>query len=272
MLGAAARINMGKSVKMLKSERSKMLLVGVAVAALSAGIFMSGSARGAGAAPAQYSPAERAAIEAIVRDYILTHPEIIPEAINGMQAREVSKLLASNRAEIEKPFAGAVAGNPNGDTTLVVFFDYACPYCRASHADVTKLIATDKNLRVVFREFPVLGPASDEAALASLTTAQQNRYMAFNDAMFAAEGRPTHEHIIATMRASELNEIAAAKTMQSAAVKAEIDKNLELGRALGLTGTPSYVIGDQILGGAVGYEALAKAVAEARASAAKRQG
>lgn len=272
MLGAAARINMGKSVKMLKSERSKMLLVGVAVAALSAGIFMSGSARGAGAAPAQYSPAERAAIEAIVRDYILTHPEIIPEAINGMQAREVSKLLASNRAEIEKPFAGAVAGNPNGDTTLVVFFDYACPYCRASHADVTKLIATDKNLRVVFREFPVLGPASDEAALASLAAAQQNRYMAFNDAMFAAEGRPTHERIIATVRASGLNEVAAAKAMQSAAVKAEIDKNLELGRALGLTGTPSYVIGDQILGGAVGYEALAKAVAEARASAAKRQG
>lgn len=272
MLGAAARINMGKSVKMLKSERSKMLLVGVAVAALSAGIFMSGSARGAGAAPAQYTPAERAAIEAIVRDYILTHPEIIPEAINGMQAREVSKLLASNRAEIEKPFAGAVAGNPNGDTTLVVFFDYACPYCRASHADVTKLIATDKNLRVVFREFPVLGPASDEAALASLAAAQQNRYMAFNDAMFAAEGRPTHERIIATVRASGLNEVAAAKAMQSAAVKAEIDKNLELGRALGLTGTPSYVIGDQILGGAVGYEALAKAVAEARASAAKTQG
>ena len=124
---------------MFNSERSKMLLVGVAVAALSVGIFASGSANGAASAPAaQYSPAERAAIEAIVRDYILTHPEIIPEAINGMQAREVGKLLDSNRAEIEKPFAGAVAGNPNGDTTLVVFFDYACPYCRASHADVTR--------------------------------------------------------------------------------------------------------------------------------------
>jgi protein-disulfide isomerase len=260
-------------VKLLNSERSKMLLVGVAVAALSVGIFASGSANGAASSPAaQYSPAERAAIEAIVRDYILTHPEIIPEAINGMQAREVSKLLASNRAEIEKPFAGAMAGNPNGDTTLVVFFDYACPYCRSSHADVTKLIAADKNLRVVYRDFPVLGPASDEAAAASLAAAQQNRYVAFNNAMFESAGRPTHERIVATVRASGLNEVATAKAMQSGAVKAEIDKNLELGRALGLTGTPSYVIGDQILSGAVGYDVLAKAVADARANKAKTRG
>lgn len=250
-----------------------MLLVGVAVTALSVGIFASGRADGAASpAAARYSPTERAAIEAIVRDYILTHPEIIPEAINGMQAREVTKLLASNRAEIEKPFAGAVAGNPAGDTTLVVFFDYACPYCRASHTDVTKLIAADKNLRVVYRDFPVLGPASDEAALASLAAAQQNRYTAFNNAMFDAAGRPTHERIVATVRATGLNEVAAAKAMQSAVVKAEIDKNLELGRALGLTGTPSYVIGDQILSGAVGYDALAKAVADARAARAKVAG
>ena len=165
-----------------------------------------------------------------------------------------------------------MAGNPNGDATLVVFFDYACPYCRASHADVTKLIATDKNLRVVYRDFPVLGPASDEAAAASLAAAQQNRYVAFNNAMFEGPGRPTHERIVATVRASGLNEVATAKAMQSAAVKAEIDKNLELGRALGLTGTPSYVIGDQILGGAVGYDALAKAVAEARATNGKAAG
>ena len=84
--------------------------------------------------------------------------------------------------------------------------------------------------------------------------------------------RPTHERIIAIVRASGLNEVATAKAMQSAAVKAEIDKNLELGRALGLTGTPSYVIGDQILSGAVGYDVLAKAVADARANKAKTQG
>lgn len=259
-------------MKIFESERSKILLVGVAVAALSGGIFASGRSSAAATAASPYSPAERTAIEAIVRNYILTHPEIIPEAINGMQAREVTKLLASNRAEIEKPYAGAVAGNPNGDTTLVVFFDYACPYCRASHSDVTKLVATDKNLRVVYRDFPVLGPASDEAALASLAAAEQNRYVAFNDAMFDAPGRPTHERIVATVRSIGLNEAAAAKAMQSAVVKAEIDKNLELGRALGLTGTPSYIVGDQILSGAVGYNALAKAVAETRAAPAKAQG
>ncbi|MGL4542136.1 MAG: DsbA family protein [Polymorphobacter sp.] len=257
-------------MNIFKSERSRMALVGVAVAALSVGIFASGrAAHAAPEATARFAPADRAAIEAIVRDYILTHPEIIPEAINGMQAREVSKLLASIRADIEAPFAGAVAGNPKGDTTLVVFFDYGCPYCRASHADVTRLIATDPGLRVVFRDFPVLGPNSEEAALASLAAAQQNRYMIFNDKMFDQPGKLSRERIIATVRTSGLNEVVAAKAMQSAMLKAEVDRNLEFGRALGLTGTPSYVIGDQILSGAVGFDALQAAVADARAARAK---
>ena len=215
---------------------------------------------------ANVSGSDRAAIERIVHDYILAHPEIIPEAMNGMQSREVTKLLASSRKELETPFAGAYAGAKDGDVVLVEFFDYACPYCRAGHADVKKLLAADKRLKVVYRDFPVLSEASGDAALASLSAAQQNRYSAFHDRMFDAPGKVTRERTVATVRSAGLDERRTASDMASPVLKAEIKKNIELGRALGLTGTPSYIVGNKILSGAVGFEALRAAVAQARAA------
>jgi len=175
-------------------------------------------------------------------------------------------MLASNRREIETPFAGATAGNPKGDVTVVVFFDYACPYCKQGARDIARLAAEDKNLKVVFRDFPVLSPDSETAALASLSAASQGRYVRFHDAMFEGSGRLTRERTIATVRTAGLNEQRTATDLGSAGLKAEIKRNLDLGRALGLSGTPSYIIGDRILSGAVGLEALKSAVAEARAA------
>lgn len=212
----------------------------------------------------EFSRSERQAVEQIVRAYILEHPEIIPEAINHLQDREVTKMLGSNRAAIETPFGSAWAGAKDGDVTLVEFFDYNCPYCRVSHPDVQRLLREDSKLRVVYRDFPVLGPASEEAALASLSAAKQGRYVAFYNRSFEAPGRPNHERTIQMVRAAGLNEQQTASDMNSAGMKNEIKKNLELGRALGLTGTPSYVVGDKILSGAVGYDELKKAVAAAR--------
>lgn len=249
--------------------RLASLVAAAAAAMLVAGCSDAAPSSGAASTAAgRFSAQDRAAIEAIVRDYILAHPEIIPEAINGMQAREVTKLIDARRADLETPFKDAFAGNPDGDVVLVEFFDYACPYCRASHADVQRLIAEDKNLKVVYRDFPVLSPASEEAAQASLAAATQGKYLAFHDRMFEGQGRVTREKVVATVRAAGLNEKATAKDMASPAVKAELAKNLELGRALGLTGTPSYVVGNQLLGGAVGYDELKKAVAAARAKKA----
>ena len=244
---------MGKQVRLVWAAAA-VLLAGVAGAALAAG-----------AAPAA-APGDKAAIERIVRDYILSHPEIIPEAMTRLQSREVTKLLDSNRKEIETPFAGAVAGNPDGDVSVVVFFDYACPYCRQGHADVGKLIAADPRVRVVYRDFPA--PASEEAAIASLSAAQQGRYTRFHNAMFETPGKVGHERTIAMVRAAGLDEGRTARDLAAPALKAEIKKNLELGRALGLTGTPSYVVGNEILSGAVGLDALKAAVAKARAPAA----
>lgn len=207
---------------------------------------------------------DRASIERIVRDYILANPEIIPQAMTRLQSREASRLLASNRSEIETPFPGAMAGNPKGDVTLVVFFDFACPYCKQGARDVARLVSEDKNLKVVFRDFPVLSPESETAALAALSAASQGRYVRFHDAMFDGSGRLNRERTIAIVRTAGLDEKRTAADLGSAALKAELKRNLDLGRALGLSGTPSYIIGDRILSGAVGYEALKGAIAEAR--------
>jgi protein-disulfide isomerase len=240
----------------------RVRLIWAAAAVIVAGL--GGAVLAAGVPGASIGTSDKAAIEKIVHDYILDHPEIIPEAMTKLQNREVTQLLESNRKEIETPFAGAVAGNPKGDVSLVVFFDYACPYCRQGHKDVARLAAEDKGLRIVYRDFPVLSPASDEAAMAALSAAQQGRYERFHDAMFESPGKVGHERTVAMVRTAGLNEMRTAKDLESPALRAEIKKNLELGRALGLTGTPSYVVGNAILSGAVGYDALKEAVAKAR--------
>jgi protein-disulfide isomerase len=236
------------------------------------GIGLASAGVGAGAALAAGQAAERSAarpdraeIEAIVRDYILNHPEIIPEAVARLEQAEGRKALAANRAAIEKPFPGATAGNPNGDVKLVVFFDYACPYCRQGHADVVRLLREDPKLMVIYRDFPVLSPASTEAAMASLSAATQGQYRKFHDAMFDSPGRVSLARTMGIVKGVGLSEDRVTADLKSAELKAEVDRNLVLGRDLGLTGTPSYIIGDRILSGAVGYDRLKEAVAAARA-------
>lgn len=203
---------------------------------------------------------DRAFIEAIVRDYVLAHPEIIPEAMERLQQRDLAKAIDANRAAYETPFASAWAGAKDGDVVLVEFFDYACGFCRASNADVERLLAEDKNLKVVWRELPVLGPDSENAAGVSLAAASQGRFRAFHDALFAA-GRPTAA-AIAQARAKA--GVAAAPL--SPAMREEIENNYALARAIRVNGTPTFVVGDQVLSGAVGYQALKDAIAATRAA------
>ena len=238
------------------------IALGLAGAGVGAGTAL---AAGNAAAALGNSRPDRAEIEAIVRDYILSHPEIIPEAVARLEQAEARKVLATNRAAIETPFPGAVAGNPAGDVKLVVFFDYACPYCRQGHADVQKLVREDPKLLVVYRDFPVLSPASTEAAIASLSAATQGGYGKFHDAMFESPGRVSAARTMGIVKGVGLSEAKVAADLGSAALKAEVNRNLELGRNLGLTGTPSYIIGNRILSGAVGFDRLKEAVAAARA-------
>jgi protein-disulfide isomerase len=222
-----------------------------------------GLALGAGVASAAGDPPDKAAIEAIVRDYILAHPEIIPDAMERLRSRETAKVIAADRKGIETPFAGAWAGNPDGDVTLVMFTDYNCVYCRASAPDIDKLLAEDPKLKVVWREIPVLGPQSEVAARAALAAAKQGRYLPFHRAVFA-DGRPDQPHLTIAGKAAGLDAARLAGDSKGADIAREIDANIAIATRIGVSGTPAFVIGDKMLSGAVGHAALAKAIAEAR--------
>ncbi|HEX6375301.1 MAG TPA: DsbA family protein [Allosphingosinicella sp.] len=193
-----------------------------------------------------------------VRDYLLQNPEIIPEAMDRLREREAAKMVSANRAALETPFAGAWAGAADGDVVLVEFFDYACAYCRKSNADVDRLLREDSRLKVVWREWPVLGPDSEAAARASLAAARAGRFKPFHDRLFAA-GRPT-PGALGQARAA----VGLTADLPTDAADQELAKNFQLARDIEATGTPTFVVGDKILQGAVGYEALRDAVKAAR--------
>jgi protein-disulfide isomerase len=202
----------------------------------------------------------RTEVEGIVRDYLLENPEIVTEAQARLQERETAKLVRANRALFEKPFGNAWAGAADGDVVLVEFFDYACGYCRKSNADVDRLLAEDKKLKVVWREWPVLGDASLAAAEASLAAAEQGKFQPFFNRLFAS-GRPVPPTLAAVQRQTGVIPAGA-----NPRYRAEIEKNYELARLIGATGTPTFVVGDKVLQGAVGYDALKEAIAQARRS------
>jgi len=209
---------------------------------------------------------KRVAIESLVREYILAHPEILPEAMERLQSKGAARQISAQRDRIETPFAGAVLGNPQGAVTLVQFTDYACTYCRQSLADLDALIAAHKDLRVVVRELPILSKESEIAARMALAAARQGHYPAFHQAMFAA-GRPTAQTIAAASDEAGVDGDVAGAFVNTPEATAELAQNMALARSLGITGTPAWVVGDRLLIGAVGREALEQALAEARTRA-----
>ncbi len=211
------------------------------------------------------SSSDKDTVEKIVRDYILEHPEILPEAMDNLARRENAKRLAGVRDDIEKPYPGAILGNPMGKVTLVEFTDFACGYCRQSVADVKALIAEHPDLRVVIRELPILSPESAEAARWALAAAEQGKYAAFHDAMFTI-GRPGADAIKASAEAAGLDMDRAKAAIADPRIEAELKRNYAFAQQLGFSGTPSWVAGDEILSGALGKDRLAKAIEQARGS------
>ncbi len=198
------------------------------------------------------------------RAYLVANPDILPEMADAFERQRDENRLADVAQDVKAPFEGAVLGNPNGSVTLVEFTDYACGYCRASAEDVQALIADNPDLRVVVREWPIF-EGSDAAARMALAAARQGRYAAFHDALFVA-GSPTESNIAAAARQAGLDMDRARAFAGSDAAQFELTKNMALARRLGFTGTPSWVVGDEVIEGAVGQEALAAAIARAAAS------
>lgn len=228
--------------------------------------FIAAAATGAALVPqtaGHVNASDKAAIEKIVHDYILEHPEIIPQAVEKLQAKRMSGTIEASRKAIETPYAGAWEGAANGDVTVVEFFDYACGYCRASLPDLAKLVGEDKGIKVVYRELPILSDESINAAKVSLLAAEKNQYMPYHRALYDA-GKVTRDTIIAAAAKVGIDAKAAQAAMANGKYDAEIQANIGLAQKLQATGTPTFVVGDQVMNGAVGYDALKAAVASAR--------
>ncbi len=200
-----------------------------------------------------------------VRDYLLSNPEILPDAIEVLNQREMLARIEPLRQELEAPFPGAVLGNPEGAITLVEFSDYACTYCRRSLGDVNALIAANPDLRVVIREYPILSAHSADAARMALAAAQQGRFEEFHNAMFG-QGQVSAETIAAAAGEAGVDLALAELAIASGRFESQLQNNIYLAQSLGITGTPSWIVGDQSLNGAVGRGAIERAIAEARDS------
>ena len=198
-----------------------------------------------------------------IRAYLLANPEVLPEAVDRLRAKQQQAQLAPLRQDIETPFPGAVLGNPKGSVTLVEFSDYACGFCRASMADVDALIAANPDLKVVIREYPILSSHSAEAARMALAAAEQGRFAAFHKAMFET-GSPAAETIEAAATKAGLDLPRARQAIASGKYDGELAKNAALARQLGIDGTPGWAVGEQLLAGAIGKDALNAAIEGAR--------
>lgn len=195
----------------------------------------------------------------IVRHGLLADPGILSETVDAMRDAQIAPVLAANRVQIETPFASSWKGAARPQVTLVEFYDYACPYCKASNPSVDRLLQEDKGLRVVYRELPILGPDSVTAARLALQASKLGRFAQFHDALWAA-GRPDGATIAQAAAAAGIPPVPQDDT----AIAAELDQNRKIAGAVGATGTPVFIVGNKVLNGAVGYDALKMAIDQAR--------
>ena len=228
---------------------------------------------GAGAAAAEFSPEQRSAIEGIVKEYLIENPEILFEVQSALESKlakeeaERTKTLVSSHAkEIYRSPGAPVAGNPDGDITVVEFFDYNCGYCKRGLADIAKLIESDDRVRVVFKEYPILREESEQAARVALAAGLQGKYWEVHRDMMATRGL-VNEAVglkIAEKHGLDLEKLKA--DMKGSAVQGELDRVKALTKTLSINGTPHFLIGDRAIGGAPEnlHEMLAKHVAELR--------
>ncbi|MWV26426.1 DsbA family protein [Aurantiacibacter rhizosphaerae] len=199
------------------------------------------------------------------REALLANPEILPEAMQELQRRDMVARIEPLRSELETPFPGAVIGNPDGEITLVEFTDYACGYCRQSLDHVKQIVAAHPDVKVVIREYPILSAGSADAARMALAAAQQGRFEQFHDAMFAAEGLSAG-NIEQAAREAGVDLERAQAAIEAGSFESQLQNNVFLAQNMGVNGTPAWVVGDQVLSGAVGPEVLGAAIDEARDS------
>lgn len=245
---------------------------GSRIAAVCAGLFALALTQHVNAA--EFSAPQRDEIGKIVREYLLANPEVLQEAMAELekrsQAAEAEKHKAAVKQHADAIFSSkrqVTLGNPKGDVTLVEFFDYNCGYCKRAMEDMMALLK-DPNLKVVLKEFPVLGPSSVEAAQVAIAVRMQDptgkKYLAFHQKLLGGRGQADKAHAMAAAKEAGADMARLEKDMASQEVRDTLQESFKLAEALGMNGTPSYVIGNDVVIGAVGLDALQEKVNTAR--------
>jgi protein-disulfide isomerase len=230
---------------------------------------------GSTANAAEFNDGQRREIETIVKDYLLANPEILQEAAQALERRQKQAEdeqrkdgLIKNADQIFRDKSDHVAGNPKGNVTMVEFFDYNCTWCKKSFPDVMALIDVDKNLKVVFKEFPILGADSEYAAKAAIAAGKQGKYLELHKAMYQHEGRVTKEAVDGIAAGIGLNMDQLEKDMDNPETAKIIVRNRELAQALAVNGTPAFIIDDKLFPGYLPKDELASAIKDVRAKGA----
>jgi protein-disulfide isomerase len=243
---------------------------------LSAALFALALCGAPPAATAQsFSDTQRKDIEVIVRNYLLAHPEVLEEAMTELSKRQSAAEAEKHQAGVTKNAEAifnsprdVTVGNKAGDVTMVEFFDYNCPYCKRAMTDMMALIKSDPKLKVVLKEFPVLGPSSVEAAQVGIAVHMQDasgkKYLDFHQKLLNGRGQVDKARAMAAAKEVGVDMARLEKDLASPEIRATLEQNFKLAEAMGMNGTPSYVIGKQVVIGAVGVENLKEKIGIAR--------
>ncbi|OHC75339.1 MAG: hypothetical protein A3G18_03930 [Rhodospirillales bacterium RIFCSPLOWO2_12_FULL_58_28] len=236
-------------------------------------LFLAVMAHPASADDGALTPGQKQAVKDVVREYLRDNPEVLVDAIRALQTKQEAKdserakaNLSSIRGELENDPSSPVAGNPKGDITIVEFFDYRCGFCKKALPTVLELLKADGNIRYVLREYPILGEESRIAAQAALAAwgIDKEKYMSFHAALMSSKGSLGESRIFTIAAESGVDVAKLRVAMKDASIEKMLKRNYELAETLGISGTPAFIIGNNVSPGFMSLEAMQKAVAEAR--------
>ena len=251
-------------------NRAIALLSGVCLAGL---IAVAGTGVAVGADDSGFTDAQKKAIEQIVRDYLTKNPDILLEMSQELEKRQTAaqeaerkKAISENAELLFRSPRDHIAGNPAGDVTVVEFFEYNCPYCKRAAADLLKLIETDKKVRVVFKELPIFGQDSEDAAKLALAAGRQDKYLEMHLGLLAKPGKINKAIGLRVAKDLGLDVAKLEQDMKLKDVELAIEEARQVAEKIGLQGTPLYLVGDRVIPGAPQnlYEMLARSVADVR--------
>jgi protein-disulfide isomerase len=251
--------------------RSVLLILCGGLIAVGALLGVRATMPGRLAATAPAPTADQAALGKAIREYLIANPEVLVEAMQELERKQDSqhdsaaqKAISENQAQLVSDPESPIAGNPNGDVTIVEFSDYQCPYCKRAHSAVKSVLAADSKVRLVFKDLPILGEPSRIAALAALASRTQHKHLVLHNALMEYSGKLDRDKIMEIARSVGVDTAQLQKDMDDPKLKEIIDRNMALASQLGVRGTPAFVIGKQFVPGAVDADTLKQLIADAR--------